>query len=76
MTQIYYDLNLNWLVSGRGPMLNEQTGDTNFDQRLNYSRESLIDIIEEKEKTIQALQDALNTKQELLASQKELLKYR
>jgi transcriptional regulator with XRE-family HTH domain len=77
MTNIYYDLNLNWLISGKGGMTNSDINDTvSYEPRMNYSIESLIELLDGKDQTIRALKETLKTKEEVISAQKELLKIR
>lgn len=74
MASIYRELNLNWLISGKGEMVNNGDSTTLYDPREDYSLKGLIELLDEKENTLIALQKVISSKEQTLAAQNEIIK--
>lgn len=74
MSRFYQELNMNWLISGTGRMILNENGETNYDYRQEYPHQSLIDLLDEKDKAFEALNIVIRTKEEVIESQKEIIK--
>ncbi len=73
MASIYYDLNLNWLITGKGSMEYNTEIQEKYDPRLEYTHESLIQLLEEKKEIIEALKNTIRSKDEIINYQKEII---
>ena len=67
-TQIFDDLNANWFINGEGEMLNPGTDVSQANEpQTTYNCQECL----EKERTINALKEALDAKEELLKMYRE-----
>ena len=70
----YKDLNLNWLVTGNGPIFNSAGSNSKSTPSPNNVTKGNFDIIvNEKERTISNQKDMIETLKETIAYQRQLL---
>ena len=72
LSNVFPELNINWLLTGRGTMINSEQ-DLNVDKRTEYSKESLIDLMNNKDATIMAQQKNIRKMEELIEAQKGVI---
>ena len=69
-TNVYPEVNINWLLSGKGKMILKYENNT-IDKRAEYPPDSLIEIIESKDATILAQQKSIRELDELVNALKD-----
>lgn len=73
MSSVYFDFNINWLVTGRGEMLlNQEDSQENYAHQ-EYTFESLFELIKEKNETIDALKNTVESKNETIKALQETI---
>lgn len=73
MAESYLDLNLNWLITGKGVMLMKEADCSNYDTRLDFTKEGLLKMLDEKDATIEALSGTIISKDEAIAVQRQMI---
>lgn len=74
----YYDLNLNWLITGKGDMFNllEELDEVKSHQYNVANQSNYQVLINEKDKIITSQQETIEALKETISTQKQLLDYK
>jgi hypothetical protein len=73
MSKSYFDLNINWLLSGKGDMIYEPAKDGKYDPRRDYTFDSLLELLDSKDETIILLKSKIEDLKQTIDNQKEII---
>ncbi len=73
MSKSYFDLNINWLLSGKGNMIYENVKDEKYDPRRGYTFESLLELLDSKDESIALLKLRIEDLEQTIGNQKEII---
>lgn len=68
----YQDLNLNWLISGKGKMMNISR-ESASNPLMDFTKESLLELIKEKNSLNSSLKEMIDMQKETISYQREMI---